>query len=113
MENSYASLQQELSLAQEYYPPRYFSAWDELKSWIRTNAISTSPIENYLLTSSQAYERALKIQEIALKDGYIISVAKGTHPEIEGQSKLVYLLANIDNNSIWWFPDRDELGYIR
>jgi len=105
------SVYQELRDLQAVYPPIRFSSHQELKSWIQSNAISDTPIHRNLITSYKAYVRALEIQEAALKDGFIISVVVGPHPEAEVVlgSSYVYLMAGVDDGIYWWFPDRDDI----
>ena len=105
------SVYQELRDLQAVYPPIRFSSHQELKSWIQSNAISDIPIHRDLFTSYKAYVRALEIQETALKDGFIISVVVGPHPEAEMVygSPYVYLMAGVDDGIYSWFPDRDDI----
>ena len=69
---SYDSLEQELDNIKKVYPPRDFSSEEELKNWLLQNDVSDMPAPS--LTDIEArYALALKIQEDALADGYIIS----------------------------------------
>ena len=115
---SYNDIYQELSALQVACPPKYFSTSQELKSWIQSNAISDTPIHYFLLTSYEAYQRCLEIQEIALRDGYIISVSLESgpipedNPNYYGTSRSVYCQAETGDGIYWWLPDRDEIELI-
>jgi hypothetical protein len=117
IKESYEGVYKELGALQMVYPPKYFSTSQELKSWIQYNAISDTPIHSNLFISYKAYERCLEIQEEALKDGFIISVAVACGPEKEfpeyGDVRPVYCQAQTGDGIYWWFPDRDDIELIK
>jgi len=59
----------ELSEIKEVYPPRFFSSQEELEDWLRNNDVSEKPQP---ASTGAKYQRALELQEDALKDGYVI-----------------------------------------
>lgn len=67
-ENS--AVMQELADIKEVYPARYFSSKKELQDWLYANDVSDRPASTI---AEPLYEKALDIQEAALKDGFIIS----------------------------------------
>jgi cell division protein FtsB len=118
IKESYEGVYQELVALQVVYPPKYFSTSQELESWIQSNAISDTPIHSNFLKTYKAYERCLEIQEIALGDGFIISVAveggpeKEDFPDYYGAARSVYCQAETSDGIYWWLPDRDEIELI-
>ena len=116
IKESYEGVYQELIALQVVYPPKYFSTSQELESWIQSNAISDTPIHSNFFETYKAYERCLEIQESALGDGFIISVAVEGGREKEGfdygAARSVYCQAETSDGIYWWFPDRDEIVLI-
>jgi len=91
------------------YPPRHFSNLRELKSWVSSNAISETPVHESLLLTYDAYVRALEIQEAALRDGYIVSVAVYAHNFYLWSAQQIYCAASVDDGFYYWLPDRDDI----
>ena len=109
IKESHESIYQELSDIQAVYPPKHFSTAEELKSWVRSNAVSDTPVHQNLLLTYDAYARALEIQEAALKDGYIVSVAVYSHSTGQLFIRRICCMASCDDGIYYWFPDRDDI----
>ena len=93
----------ELTGIKKFYPPRDFSSANELRDWLKTNAVSESPPAT---TAENLYAQALKIQEDALKEGYIISVDVDSGERAD--EWYIACVATI-NGVLWaWGPDSDE-----
>ncbi|MFC1966467.1 hypothetical protein ACFLWI_05935 [Chloroflexota bacterium] len=94
----------------EYKDARKFSSYHELESWVRSIAASEEETPSGLLTKSQLYTRALELQELAYKDGFIISVGLGPSPNTPTVGSItVYCEAQINDKLYWWKPYKDEI----
>ncbi len=96
------NLQEELNILRTLYPPHDFSSLSELQEWLAQNKVS----EREDVTSGERwYSKALKIQEDALMDGYIISV--DYDDDDEGNTS-ISCVAIIDGDIWYWDPETDE-----
>jgi chromosome segregation ATPase len=95
----YETIEAELAEIKEAYPPRHFDSRMELVDW--RNEIGT-------VDSNLAYiDACRKLQEIALADGYIISI------NINWENQWVASLTAIAGDSIYqMWPDEYEVSYI-
>ena len=95
-----ASTDAELTDIKEVYPLRDFESYSELEAFVRDN------IQPHTTTADNWYRSALKVQELAMEQGYLVS-AGISDESYEGF--LVFNLAVADDNLWWWFPDDGEL----
>lgn len=96
----YDSATAELADIKQLYPPRDFASEQELREWLANNDVSDMPAPS-LADVEARYALALKIQEDALADGYIISV-DFDYP--------IYIacIAIIDGYLWVWEPESDD-----
>jgi len=90
----------ELSEIKEVYPARHFDSYSELKGWLHSNDVSE---RNPMTDAETWYEKALDIQEAALKDGYIISAWIDYYEEEE--VFVVMCTAIADGDVYAWDPE--------
>ena len=113
LEQDYEAVSAELAQIREVYPPREFNSYQELTEWLRTNPVSDEGQKEY---AEDTYEQALRIQEDALKDGYIVSATCVYDEETELYTILSETVIN--GHMFWWYPDEDiayedpYLGFI-
>lgn len=94
----------ELSEIKEVYPARHFDTYTELRTWVRSNDVSEQPIVD---EAEKWYEKALDIQEAALKDGYIISAWIEYYPDEE---VYVVICTAVADGDVWmWDPETNDL----
>lgn len=100
----YDDVKAELETVKKVYPLREFASLNDLKAWLAVNEVSK---EKAATTGPELYARALKIQEAAMLDGYMISAdydyLKATN------SYLVYCVAVIGGRVYYWNPETDEV----
>jgi len=65
LQTEYEAVSEELASIKEVYPPRHFESEDELRDWRESVG---------LLGGDSLPDAYLKLQEMALSDGYIVSV---------------------------------------
>ena len=82
---------------------RDFASYEELVDWLQANPVSEGLISEY---ASQWYSKALRLQQDALEDGYIISAAYRYDPEDGTYS--VYCIAIINGQIWYWDPETDQ-----
>ena len=100
----YDELEAELNDLKEVCPPRDFSSIAELEDWLSDNDISEEPITQY---ADEWYRKALRIQEDALEDGYIVSADYDLLED--GESALVWCVAIVRGRVFFWDPETDEV----
>ena len=104
LQSEYDTLKAELDGIKEVYPPRDFSSIAELEDWLSTNDVSEEPITEY---ADEWYRKALKIQEDALEDGYIISADYDLSDD--GESAYVWCVTIVRGRIFFWDPETDEV----
>ena len=103
-EAEYEALEAELNDLKEVCPPRDFSSLSELEDWLSNNDISEEPITQY---ADEWYRKALRIQEDALEDGYIVSADYDLWED--GETASVWCVAIVRGRVFFWDPESDEL----
>jgi hypothetical protein len=82
---------------------RDFSSYEELVQWLQANDVSEKPVSDY---ASEWYNKALEVQEDALRDGYIVSANYYYDPSTD--TYIVYCVTIIDGNIWCWDPETDQ-----
>jgi chaperonin cofactor prefoldin len=100
----YEAIDEELAEIKEVYPPRDFPSMRELEDWLRANDVSDEPPATF---AEGVYSKALRIQEDALNDGYIVSAWIDYYPET--QEFYINCTAVADGYVWMWDPETDEL----
>jgi len=100
LQSDYDAAQEELASIKEVYPPRNFNSEAELREW-RTSV--------GLLKEYSVPEGYIKLQEMALSDGYIVSVRLFQ----EGGTWYFSGLAVAGNSFYAFLPTSLELVYLR
>lgn len=100
----YEALQAELDGIKEVYPPTDFSSLAELEDWLENNDISEEPITEY---ADEWYRKALRIQEDALEDGYIVSADYDIWED--GETATVWCVAIVRGRVFFWDHETDEV----
>ena len=98
----YDELEAELDDLKEVCPPQDFSSLAELEDWLRENDVSEEPITEY---ADEWYRKALKIQEDAIEDGYIISADYDLWED--GETASVWCVAIVRGRVFFWDPETD------
>jgi hypothetical protein len=80
-----------------------FASYEELTTWLQTNDVSDQPICDY---ASEWYNKALQVQEDALRDGYIVSA--NYCYDLSTNTYIVYCVAIIDGDIWCWDPETDQ-----
>lgn len=106
VQSELGELGDELAEIKKVYPPRDFSSTNELREWLISNTVSEMTPSK---TIQDWFAKALKIQEDALKDGYIIS-AEIDYNEQTGKVNVI-CAAIIDGEYWGWDPEIDEPVY--
>jgi hypothetical protein len=75
-----------------------------LEDWLSNNDISEEPITEY---ADDWYRKALRIQEDALEDGYIVSADYDLWED--GETASVWCVAIVRGRVFFWDPESDEL----
>lgn len=96
--------QSELEVLQAKCPPRSFSSLTELESWLHSNGVSEEPVSTY---ADAWYRKALRIQQDALQDGYLISADYDYDMRSELYS--VWCATIIHGRIFYWDPESDEV----
>ena len=102
LQSEYDTLEAELDGIKEVCPPGDFSSIGELEDWLTTNDVSEEPITEY---ADEWYRKALKIQEDALEDGYIISADYDLSED--GETAGVWCVAIVRGRVFFWDPETD------
>lgn len=84
--------------------PENFASVSELEDWLAANTISEEPISTYADTW---YRKAIRLQQDALADGYIISADYDYDSDAELYS--VWCVAVINGSIFYWDPETDEV----
>jgi hypothetical protein len=100
----YEALEAELNGIKEVYPPRDFDSLSELENWLSNNDISEEPITEY---ADDWFRKALRIQEDAFEDGYIISADYDLWED--GETASVWCTAIVRGRVFFWNPETDEV----
>ncbi len=103
LQDDYDDVSQELSELKDAPPARYFSSVSELERWLLTNPISNEPWAN---NWPEMYDKALRLQQAAADDGYIISV-QYHYCEEAGDLEYIACTAYINGFLWFWLPEDD------
>lgn len=95
-----ASTDAELTDIKEVYPLRDFERYSELEAFVRDN------IQPYTTTADNWYRSALKVQELAVEQGYLVSAGIC---DVADDQFIVFNLAVAGDTLWWWFPEDGEL----
>jgi outer membrane murein-binding lipoprotein Lpp len=90
LNTDYQAASAELAQIQEVYPPKHFATYDELEEWVEEH--------HSLAQGTGVHEQHLDLQQMALADGYIWSVA---HCYFGGDDFGVHGVA-LTEDSIYW-----------
>jgi hypothetical protein len=82
---------------------RDFSSYEELVQWLQANDVSDQPVCDY---ASEWYNKALQVQEDALRDGYIVSA--DYYYDSYTDTYIIYCVTVIDGNIWCWDPETDQ-----
>jgi hypothetical protein len=82
---------------------RDFSSYEELMEWLQANDVSDQPLCDY---ASEWYNKALQVQEDALRDGYIVSA--DYYYDSATEAYVVYCVTIIDGDIWCWDPETDQ-----
>ena len=82
---------------------RDFSSYEELAQWLQANDVSEQPISDY---ASEWYNKALQVQEDALRDGYVVSASY--YYDSYTETYIVYCIAIIEGDIWCWDPETDQ-----
>ena len=105
LQDDYDDVSQELSELKDAPPARYFSSVSELERWLLTNPISNEP---WATTYEGWYTKALRLQQDALADGYIISIQYHFCDERQ-VIEYIACIAIIDGYLWMWDPETDQV----
>ncbi len=107
LQADYGAASEELAEIKEVYPPRDFSSYSELSEWVSNH------VKPEWTTADKDYGEALKIQEEAVRDGYIVSAVAADRTDYSTEWTVrvytVYNTAIVDGTLYWWFPYESEL----
>ena len=98
------SLVGELEALQAKCPPSDFSSLTELETWLLANNISNEAPTTY---ADGWLRKALRLQQDALEDGYLISIDYDWVPGTDTCS--VYCTTVINGRLFYWDPETDEV----
>ena len=82
---------------------RDFHTYDEFKQWLQANDVSEQPVCDY---ASEWYNKALQVQEDALKEGYVVSA--NYYYDSNTEAYIVYCVAIISGDIWCWDPETDQ-----
>ena len=103
----YDSVSQELAEIKEFYPPKDFSSYSELSEWVSNH------VKPEMTTADKDFGEALKIQEEALRDGYIVSAVAADRTDYSTEWTVrvyvVYNTAIVNGTLYWWYPYESEV----
>ncbi|MDP2729047.1 MAG: zinc ribbon domain-containing protein [Dehalococcoidales bacterium] len=88
---------------------RRFRSYGELKTWVDSKITKEESISGKYVTPSELYAKALELQTVALKDGFIISAVYGQIPGSRNWIESVYCTAQTDDALYWWIPGKNEI----
>ena len=83
---------------------RDFSSLTELNDWLAGNDVSEKPVTEY---AEDWYNRALEVQEDAIRDGYIVSADYDY--DAEAESVMVWCTTIIHGRVFYWDPETDDV----
>ena len=95
-----ASTDTELTDIKEVYPLRDFESYSELEAFVRDS------IQPDTTTADNWYRSTLKVQELAMEQGYLVSAGIC---DAGDEGFIVFNLAVAGDNLWWWFPEHGEL----
>lgn len=95
-----ASAEAELADIEEVYPLRDFDSYSELETFVLDN------IQPYATTADRWYGSALKVQELAMEQGYLVSAVV---EEFDLGEYFVSNMAVAGNDLWWWDPEDGEI----
>ena len=96
--------QGELTELHDICPPRNFGSLSELETWLASNSISDEPPTTY---ADGWLRKALRLQEDALADGYIVSADYDY--DIEAEGYVIWCTTVIGGTLFYWDPETDEV----
>ena len=91
-----ASTEAELTDIKEVYPLRDFESYSEMEAFVRDN------IQPYATTADRWYGHALKVQQLAMEKGYLVSAAID-----EGDVGFTIFNVAVAGDDIWWWDPED------
>ena len=83
--------------------PRDFASYEEFTQWLQANDVSEQPVCDY---ASEWYNKALQVQEDALKEGYVVSA--NYYYDSNTEAYIVYCVAIISGDIWCWDPETDQ-----
>lgn len=95
-----ASSETELAAIEEVFPLRDFENYSELEVFVHGN------IQPYTTTADKWYRAALKMQKLAMEQGYLVSAAIS---DMGGGNYVVFNMAVAGSILWWWDPEIGEL----
>lgn len=104
LQSDFEAAQAELAALQEIYPPGNFASVADLESWLASNTISDEAPAAY---APAWFRKALRLQQDALVDGYLISADY----DYDANTDLYYVWCNtvIGSQIFYWDPESDEV----
>ncbi len=102
LQAQYDAVRDQLEQLQAVFPPRDFSSITELEEWLADNDVSEEPPTEF---AGDWYRRALKVQEDALRDGYIVSA---DYDWVEDKV-VVWCTTVIRGRVFFWDPETDDV----
>ena len=104
LEQENNTLQGNIDELNEVFPPRDFSSYTELVSWLQTDDVSEGPAPTNL---EEWYSNALKVQEHAFNDGFIVSVDYDYYADYD--EIRVWCVTVINSYLFYWDPETDDV----
>jgi hypothetical protein len=98
------ALQAQVDELQSKCPPGNFSSLTDLESWLRSNSVSE---ESPITYADAWYRKALRLQQDALQDGYLIFVDYDY--DIDSDLYSVWCTTIIHGRIFYWDPESDEV----
>jgi regulator of replication initiation timing len=92
--------QSELTTLRSKYPLRNFTSRSELANWVAQHT------GVHRETADKYYGEALKIQHMAMLDGYKVSASIS---DAGNDEYIIFLMAIAGETIYWWFPDENDL----
>lgn len=96
--------QADLAALQEICPPRNFASLTELETWLAANTISEEATATY---ANGWFRKALRLQQDALEDGYIISADYDY--DLYTELYAVWCNTVVGGKLFYWDPETDEV----
>jgi len=96
--------QAELARLQEICPPSNFESLTELDTWLASNTVSEEAQSIY---ADAWLRKALRLQQDALAEGYIVSVDYDY--DIDTELFSIYCTTVINGTLFFWDPETDEV----